>query len=149
MADLIFPLLWSSLHRAGSVGSCCQEARPGSQLPGGWGHRVGAPPVRSLGTRGRPSREGHGDFFAENGAIWGAEKGCREVVGPPANAASPGSLWLPPAGAPGRQGPGSRPHCPLTVGQYTWECFFPTSLEHREKLQGEVCRPRFPQGSPL
>lgn len=82
VTDLIFPLSWSPLNRADRLGSCCQEARAGGPLPGAGGAQRGvAAPMGSLCPGGSPSGEGRGDISAENGTIWGAEKGFLESGG--------------------------------------------------------------------
>ena len=115
----------------------------------------GSPPPPALGslcTGGGPSRKGCGDLSAENRAIWGAEKGC------------PGKRWgiLPAPGywchysghqvlqfhASVRLAPGNSPHCPVTVGQYLWECFFPRNVEHREKTPGRGFQAQVPPREP-
>lgn len=83
-------------------------------------------------------------------------KAAQEVVGHPASPVVTASWQLPAVGAvsrPCEAGTWERPwpHRPVTVGQHTWECFFPmnTELGGGGGTKGEVFGPRFTQGSAL
>lgn len=121
------------LNRADCSGCLCQEVRPGGQLPGA-ARPVGSAQEADLAARAVGTSLLRMELLGEQ------RKAAQEAVGHPASPVVTASWQLPAVGVvsrPCEAGTWERlwPHRPVTVGQHTWECFFPMNTEHGGKLR--------------